>query len=152
MYIYIFILFFLFKVALNNNRIVNVSGVGISSITNNVNGSRLNNQLSLPQINNSMNNYSSVTGNVNSVVNNLQNNWTTGVIATNPKKSLQSHLAAASSLANLPRSILRSGIISDKHEESDLSEDDRLPDPHGEETETAPEAEGEEESVTRCIW
>lgn len=62
-------------------------------------------------------------------------------------------MLAAASLASLPKTLLASrGIISEKPEESDLSEDDRLPDPHGEETETAPEAEGEEESFTRCIW
>lgn len=36
---------------------------------------------------------------------------------------------------------------------SDISSDaGREVEPEGEETETAPEAEGEEDSVTRCIW
>ncbi len=36
---------------------------------------------------------------------------------------------------------------------SDISSDaGREIEPEGEETETAPEAEGEDDSVTRCIW
>lgn len=62
------------------------------------------------------------------------------------------HGGSTGVFSHIPRGLLKSSLILDKPEESDLSEDDRLPDPHGEETETAPEAEGEEESVTRCIW
>lgn len=122
-------------------------------MTNNVSGNRANSQGSLLQSHGSL---SSGYSSINTIVNNVATNHvqnTPSVIAVNPRKNLAPHMLAAASLANLPRTLLASrGIISDKPEESDLSEDDRLPDPHGEETETAPEAEGEEESVTRCIW
>lgn len=99
----------------------------------------------LAQTNSSMNSYSSVSAIVNSVATNIHNNTATSVIAVNPKKNQ----TAVGSLSGVSKSLLKVGAL-DRRDESDLSEDDRIPDPHGEETETAPE--GEEESVTRCIW
>lgn len=130
-----------------------VGSGGISSLTNHVGGNRASSQGSLPQLHSSLNSgYSSINTIVNNVATNHVQN-TPSVIAVNPRKHFPPHMLAAASLASLPKTLLASrGIISEKPEESDLSEDDRLPDPHGEETETAPEAEGEEESFTRCIW
>ncbi len=136
---------------MNNNRLLNIDNLGISSFTNNSSINRVNCQLSLPQVPSSVNNYSSISSNVDRVVgNNLLNSTTTSVIV-DPRKNFQSRVPSNLPLTSLTKSLFKSGII-EKPEESDLSEDDRLPDPRGEETETAPEAEGEEESITRCIW
>lgn len=84
---------------------------------------------------------------MNSVATSIHNNTATSVIAVNPKKNFGA--TSLGSLAGVPKSLLKVGAL-DRRDESDLSEDDRIADPHGEETETAPEAE--EESVTRCVW
>ena len=133
---------------------VNASGIGFSSsLPNNMNSSRLNNEKQISYSSSAVNNYSStLSNNVSSTSNSLHNNITNNAIPANLKKNFHSHGAGVGAFSHIPRGLLKSGLISDKPEESDLSEDDRLPDPHGEETETAPEAEGEEESVTRCIW
>lgn len=132
---------------------INVGGIGFPSLPNNMNSSRGSNEKPISYTSSSINNnYSSLPNNVNCTSNTLHNNIVNAVSA-NLKKNLHSHGNGVGITSHIPRGLLKVGVISDKPEESDLSEDDRLPDPHGEETETAPEAEGEEEeSVTRCIW
>lgn len=132
---------FRFSVTLNN-RLVNVGGVTHG-------GGRLSAQLSLPPSINCGGYPSNLVDDALGVAG-YQNNGAS-VIAVNPRKGSQPYPSSLS-LAQFSKSVLRAGVLSDKPEESDLSEDDRLPDPHGEETETAPEAEGDEESVTRCVW